>query len=195
MQAKKIAIKLLDNFENYICQVLLSIFITLLFIEILARELFNHSLSWEEELARFAFVWFVFLGASYAARLAAHNRVTFQFKFLPKTVANYIEAFSDAIWVLFNIVIIYKSVFLIQSMFEYPYITPTLGWSMAYVYMIFPLAFTVMTIRIIQVNYMKLVMHIDIRDPDKIEIDEDMSVDEDVSADIDPVSDQKGGTP
>jgi len=195
MQAKKIAIKLLDNFENYICQVLLSIFISLLFIQILARELFNYSLSWEEELARFCFVWFVFLGASYAARLAAHNRVTFQFKFLPKMVGNYIEAFADAIWVLFNIVIIYKSVFLIESMFEYPYITPTLGWSMAYVYMIFPLAFTVMTIRIIQVNYMKLVMHIDIRDPDKIEIDEDLSVDEDVSADIDPVSEQKGGTP
>lgn len=195
MQVKRTIIKLLDNFENYICQVLLSIFISLLFIQILCRELFNYSLSWEEELARFAFVWFVFLGASYAARLAAHNRVTFQFKFLPKTVANYIEAFADAIWVLFNIVIIYKSVLLIKSMFEYPYITPTLGWSMAYVYMIFPLAFTVMTIRIIQINYLKLVMHVDIRDPDKIEIDEDLSMAEEVSTDADTSADREGGTP
>ncbi len=195
MQTKRFAKKFFDNFESYVCQFLLCFFISLLFIQILCRELFNYSLSWEEELARFAFVWFVFLGASYAARLSAHNRVTFQFRWFPKTVANYIEAFADAIWVLFNIVIIYKSSLLILSMFEYPYITPTLGWSMAYVYMIFPVAFTLMTMRIIQVNYLKLVKHVDIRDPDKIEADVDLSLDEDVSPDNESANGRKGGTP
>ncbi len=179
MQAKRFAKKFLDNFESYICQILLSIFITLLFIQILCREIFNYSLSWEEELARFAFIWFVFFGASYAARLSAHNRVTFQFRWFSKTTANYIEAFADAIWVLFNLVIIYKSSMLIISMFEYQYISPTLGWSMAYVYMIFPLAFTAMTIRIIQVNYLKLVKHVDIRDPDRIEAEVDLAIADD----------------
>ena len=45
---------------------------------------------------------------------------------------------------------------------------------MAYVYMIFPLSFSVMTIRIVQVNYLKIVKGIDIRDPDKIEVDAEM---------------------
>jgi TRAP-type C4-dicarboxylate transport system permease small subunit len=69
---------------------------------------------------------------------------------------------------------IYKSIFLIRSMLQYPYISPTLGWSMAYIYMIFPLSFTAMTIRIIQVNYLKIVKGIDIRDPDKIDMDEEL---------------------
>jgi C4-dicarboxylate transporter DctQ subunit len=174
MKAKEMFKRLLDNVESYICQFLLSFFIILLFIQIIGREVFSVNISWGEELARFSFVWFVFFGASFAARLAAHNRVTFQFKWFSKKTANYIEAFADLIWILFNIVIIYKSIFLIKSMLQYPYISPTLGWSMAYIYMIFPLSFSVMTIRIIQVNYLKIVKGIDIRDPDKIEVDKEL---------------------
>ena len=42
---------------------------------------------------------------------------------------------------------------------------------MKYVYMILPLAFTIMTIRIIQANYLKLVKGIDVRDPEKAEVE------------------------
>lgn len=171
MSAKAFIIRFLDNIESYICQVLLSFFIILLFIQIILREVFNQNISWGEELARFSFVWFVFFGASFAARLYAHNRVTFQFNWLSPKVADLILAFSDLIWIVFNVVIIYKSITLIISMMEYPYISPTLSWSMAYVYLIFPLAFTAMTIRIIQVNYLKLVKGVDISDPEKIKVD------------------------
>ena len=135
--------------------------------------MFNVNISWGEELARFSFVWFVFFGAVAAARLAAHNRVTFQFKKFSKRTQNYIEGFADLIWLIFNGVMIYKSIYLINSMMEFTYTSPTLGWDMAYVYFIFPMAFTLMSIRIIQVNYLKLVKGIDIRDPDKVDIEEE----------------------
>lgn len=179
MKTKAFFKRFFDNFESYICQFLLSFFILLLFLQIILREVFDRNISWGEELARFAFVWFVFFGASFAARLAAHNRVTFQFKLFSPRVADYILAFSDLLWILFNVVIIYKSIFLIKSMLQYPYISPTLGWSMAYVYMIFPLSFTAMTIRIIQVNYLKLVKGIDISDPDKIQVQEQLDMAQD----------------
>lgn len=162
-----------NNFESYVCQFLLSFFVLLLFVQIIFREVFNYTLSWGEELARFSFVWFVFFGAVVAARLAAHNRVTFQFKKFPKKVQNYIEAFADLIWLSFNLVMIHKSVFLIKSMMQFTYTSPTLGWNMAYIYFIFPIAFTLMSIRIIQVNYLKLVKGIDIRDPDKVDLEEE----------------------
>ena len=173
MKMKKIAMAVLDNVESYICQFLLSFFIILLFIQIISREVFSVNISWGEELARFSFVWFVFFGAVVAARLAAHNRVTFQFKKFSKKTQNYIEGFADLIWLIFNGVMIWKSVYLINSMMEFTYTSPTLGWDMAYVYFIFPMAFTLMSIRIIQVNYLKLVKGIDIRDPDKVDIEEE----------------------
>jgi len=173
MNGKKLIKRFFDNFESYVCQFLLSFFIILLFIQIIFRELFNYTLSWGEELARFSFVWFVFFGAVVAARLAAHNRVTFQFKKFSKKTQNYIEGFADLIWLIFNGVMIWKSIFLIKSMMQFTYTSPTLGWNMAYVYFIFPIAFTLMSIRIIQVNYLKLVKGIDIRDPDKVDLEEE----------------------
>lgn len=173
MKEKSKLLRFFDNFESYVCQILLSFFICLLFIQVVFRELFSYTLSWGEELARFSFVWFVFFGAVVAARMAAHNRVTFQFKMFSKRTVNYIEAFADLIWLSFNVVMIHKSIFLIKSMMQFTYTSPTLGWNMAYVYYIFPISFTLMSIRIIQVNYLKLVKGVDIRDPDKVDLDEE----------------------
>ena len=48
----------------------------------------------------------------------------------------------------------------------------TLGFEMKWVYVVLPAAFTLMTIRILQVNYLKLVKGVDLRDPDKIDVDD-----------------------
>ncbi len=57
--------------------------------------------------------------------------------------------------------------------------TPTLGWQLQHVYLILPVAFTLMTIRVIQVNYLKLVKGIDPRDPDKVEVEDMLELVED----------------
>jgi C4-dicarboxylate transporter DctQ subunit len=186
----KTALKILDNFESYLCQILLVFFVCLLFLQIVLRLVFglmdtlSHyiaffekydlpaSLPWGEELSRFAFVWFVFFGATFAARLAAHNRVTFQFKIFPKIVGNISTVLSDLVWIAFNTTMIFFSISVIKEGFEYPEYSPTLDWVMAYVFMIFPIAFSLMNIRIIQVNIMKYVLKMEIIDVDKIEVSE-----------------------
>jgi C4-dicarboxylate transporter, DctQ subunit len=47
----------------------------------------------------------------------------------------------------------------------------TLGIPMKYLYLILPIAFSLMTLRVLQVNYYKLVKGIDIRDPQTQELD------------------------
>ena len=189
MRAKSI-VKFFDNVESYICQVLLVFFVCLLFLQVVLRlvfggahflshyiAFFEHyplpaSLAWGEELSRFAFVWFVFFGATYAARLAAHNRVTFQFKLFPKIVGNISTFLSDLVWIVFNSVMIYYSIIVIREGFEFPEYSPTLDWVMAYIFMIFPIAFTLMNIRIIQVNVMKYILKIELADVDKVDTED-----------------------
>lgn len=127
------------------------------------------SIAWGEELSRFAFVWFVFFGATYAARLAAHNRVTFQFKLFPKIAGDVSTVISDLIWIGFNCVMIYYSIAVIKEGFEFPEYSPTLDWVMAYIFMVFPITFFLMNVRIIQVNIMKHILKIEIADVDKID--------------------------
>ncbi len=162
----------MDNFESYVCQILLSFFVVILFLQIALRVCFNYVIPWSEEISRFAFVWFVFFGAAYAARLAAHNRVTIQFKLFPKIVQDISFILTDIIWIIFNLILIKKSIEIIQDLTEFPFMSPALQWSMAYVYWIFPISFALMTIRIIQVNVMKYILNVDIKDVDKVDLEE-----------------------
>ena len=171
MDFKRIFFKFLDNFESYICQALLAFFVVLLFIQILLREFFEYSISWGEELATYLFVWFVFFGACYACRLAAHNRVTFQFKMFPHRVAVAIEAFADLIWVIFNVYFVYLSYTFVFKKMNVFWKSQTMGIPMKYFYAVLPIAFVLMTIRVIQINYLKLVKGVDIRDPDALEVE------------------------
>ncbi|MGX5220486.1 MULTISPECIES: TRAP transporter small permease [Pseudomonas] len=170
MKSSSRLFNIIDNLENYICRVLLALFVIILFAQILSRNLFNHSLSWTEELVTYMFVWFAFFGASYAAKLAAHNRVTFQFKLMPRKVAVALEALSDLIWICFNCYFVYLSVMFFMKANVF-WKSQTLGVPMKYLYLILPIAFSLMTLRVLQVNYYKLVKGIDIRDPEAQELD------------------------
>jgi len=167
----KKSITVLDNIEGYLCKFFLSFFVILLFFQVIMRTVFQNSLAWSEEASRFAFVWFAFLGASYAARLGAHNRVTFQFKLFPKIVGDVSQLIADGIWLVFNAIMTVKSIEVIRDMMEYPFYSPALDIPMQYVYMLFPFTFTLMSVRIIQVNILKHMLKREIVDVDDVSSD------------------------
>ena len=159
-----------DRFESHVCRVLLACFVTLLFVQILSRQLLGTSITWIEELSVILFVWFAYFGASYAARITAHNRISFHLSLLPRRTARRIEALGDAFWVGFNLVFIWYAIEFISRL--RPFVrAQTLGWEMRYVYLALPVAFGLMTLRILQVNYLKLVRGIDPADPDRVSIE------------------------
>ncbi len=160
----------LDKFESVVCRILLVAFVCLLFAQIVSREIFGESITWIEELSVFMFVWFVYFGASYATKISAHNRVTFQYSWLPPSVTKWIEAFADLLWLFFNCYFIYLSADFVFNKMNLFWKAQTLGIPYKYIYVILPLAFTLMSIRILQVNYNRLIKNIDPVDPDKIEV-------------------------
>lgn len=164
--------KFVDNIESYLCRALLATFVCLLFLQVVVRTLFNFSFSWLEELSVYMFVWFVFFGASYAAKMSAHNRVTFQFRFLPSGAIKYIEAFADLFWIAFNVFFVYLSIDFIFNKMNRFQSSQTMGFHLSWVYIVLPIAFSLMTIRVLQVNYRKLILKEDLRDPDAIDLDE-----------------------
>lgn len=174
MKPQSLFFNLLNNIESYICRLLLAVFVTLLFAQILLRGFLGYSISWVEELSTYLFVWFAYFGASHAAKMAAHNRVTFQFKPFPKIVSTIGEFIADMIWVAFNLYFVYLSYDFVFNKMNLFWKSQTLGVPMKYFYMVLPVAFALMTIRVLQVNYLKLVKGVDIRDPDSCELEDVM---------------------
>lgn len=165
----------LDKLESYACRTFLASFVTLMFVQVIARNIFGRSISWIEELSVILFVWFAYFGASYATRMAAHNRITFHIKALPRHTGRIVEAIGDAFWIIFNVVLIWYSVKYIGGLKPFVKVQ-TLGIPMKWVMAPLPVAFVMITIRIVQVNYMKLVKGIDPRDPDAVDIGNDLFV-------------------
>lgn len=168
---KKSILKLLDQFESYICQFLLVFFVVILFMQIILRAI-NMSLYWTEEIARYAFLWFILFGASYATRLACLNRVTMQFTKFPEWVKSVALLVGDFIWLCFALAMAWFGYQAYMDLVEFPYHTPALDWSLSKIYLIFPISFLLMAIRIIQVNVIKYVLKQEIADPDQEAIKE-----------------------
>ena len=168
---KKALVALLDHFESYICQFLLVFFVVTLFAQIILRSI-NMSLSWTEEIARFAFIWFILFGACYATRLSALNRVTLQFSKFPRWVTTACLLISDGVWFCFCLVMAWYGYTAVMDLVEFPYHTAALDWDLSKVYLVFPLSFILMAIRIIQVNVIKFILKKEIADPDQEAIKE-----------------------
>lgn len=171
---KKICLAILDHFESYICQVLLVFFVVTLFLQIIMRAL-NHPLSWSEEVSRYAFLWFILFGACYATRLCALNRVALQFSKFPDWVAKYCLLLSDVIWLGFALVMAWYGYLAYLDLAEFPYYTPALDWDLSKIFLVFPISFVLMAIRIVQVNVIKFILKEEIADPDQAAIEESAS--------------------
>jgi TRAP-type C4-dicarboxylate transport system permease small subunit len=161
----------LNNIETVLCEALLSVFVMLLFAQIIARQMFGYSIAWSEELSTYLFVWFAYLGAVVAAKMSAHNRVTFHFQFMPKWLAKALLTVADLLWVAFNLYFVWLSYDFVFNRMNLFWKSQTLGLPMKYFYMILPIAFTLMSLRILWNMYLSVCKGVELIDPETAEIE------------------------
>ena len=171
MSSPRPFLKWLNNLETLLCELLLATFVLLLFTQIVARQVFQYSIAWSEELSTYMFVWFAYLGAVVAAKMSAHNRVTFHLQFMPKAVAKSMLVLADLLWVAFNSYFVYLSYDFVFHRMNLFWKSQTLGVPMKYLYMILPVAFTLMSIRILYNVYLTVFKGVELIDPEAAEIE------------------------
>lgn len=146
----------LDNLDQHLAVISLSITILLLGTQVVSRYVFNFPIAWAEEISRFTFVWAVYMGVSVAARQNEHIRVVAHLKLLfPKSVSNKIILVGDIITLTFSLILTVFGVRVIISMLEFPFVAPVTGISMVWIYTIIPIAFLALSIRTIQMFFLK----------------------------------------
>lgn len=77
----------------------------IIFIQVVCRYVFQNSLTWSEEMARYMFVWLVYFSVSYTARREKHIRIDAAINLYPKKARPYIEILSEVIVLGFAIFI------------------------------------------------------------------------------------------
>lgn len=155
----------LNDIETLVCEWLLALFVILLFAQVVSRQLFGYSIAWSEELSTYMFVWFAYLGAVVAAKMSAHNRVTVHMQYLPNWLAKTMMTLADLLWVAFNLYFVWLSYDFVFNRMNLFWKAQTLGVPMKYIYMILPVAFTLMSLRVLWNIYLSVFRGEELLDP------------------------------
>ncbi|WP_296972116.1 TRAP transporter small permease [Tepidanaerobacter sp. EBM-38] len=94
-----------ENLEMSICVVLMSVMTVLIFVQVIMRYVFSNSLSWSEELARYVFIWLIYLGISYGAKIRKHIKIDAAMKLFPASIRPYVTIVGDICFFLFAVYI------------------------------------------------------------------------------------------
>jgi TRAP-type C4-dicarboxylate transport system permease small subunit len=144
-----------DKFEEVIGVVILGVLMTLIFIGVMMRLLFNSGMPWQEEISRVFYVIVVYLGASYGIRSEDHIRITALTEVLPEKGRKILGIITDIIWGAFNIAIVVISMDLYQHMKSFFGKSAVLEIPLHFIFLTIPLGFLLLTFRMIQSYFRK----------------------------------------
>jgi TRAP-type C4-dicarboxylate transport system permease small subunit len=82
--------------------------VILIFFQIIMRYVFNNSLSWSEELARYIFIWQVWLGAGVGIRMKGQIRIEILLKKLGPKGSKWLNVLALSILLLFCIFLVFS---------------------------------------------------------------------------------------
>ncbi len=141
---------LYEHLEEWLSSTFLAIMILCLALQVLVRMVTGSGLDWAEEMSRFTFIWAVYIGSSLTAKRGAHVRLSAQFLLVPVGVRLFFHILADALWVAANIFFVAIGAQMVARALQFPETSPTLGITKAYVEMIIPVAFLMMSYRTVE---------------------------------------------
>lgn len=134
----RVLLKALDLVNEISSVAMLLVTIVVVFMAAASRYVFKNPLPWTEEVARFAFIWLVFLGISIAERKRVHFRITY-------FVSNFPEGSKKIIWVFNELAILVALVILLVESIAFTKmgargISAVMELRLQYIYVALPLA-------------------------------------------------------
>lgn len=139
------------HLEETICCIALSIIACSVFLQVIMRYIFSAAPSWSEEVASFAMVWAVYMGASLCVRERFHIRIMAGVMLLPLPLARIIVVFSDLLAALFCVFMLVVSVEYLGVLLRFTSRTPSLGINEFYPQSILVIGYGLILIRMLQI--------------------------------------------
>ncbi|HCR98135.1 MULTISPECIES: TRAP transporter small permease [Halomonas] len=146
--------KVMKWFDEYaeisVCVVLMSTMTVLLAVQVFMRYVMGASLSWSEEIARYLFIWLIYLGISYGAREMRHIKIDAALDLFPRRIRPAIVILGDLLFLAFALYIVWTSWSVIERQMMLGQTSPAVGLPMWIVYAAPFVGFAITGVRQIQ---------------------------------------------
>ncbi|MFZ0614327.1 MAG: TRAP transporter small permease [Desulfobacterales bacterium] len=142
--------KVLTFFEEWTLFITVMVALGSLFVNVVLRYGFNHSLAWSEELVRVVIIDTTFIGCSAAVKNRSMIKIDASVQLLPK-LKNALSLFSNFTILIFGALMIYYGWLMAALQVRTHQKTIILQIPLVYLYAVLPLMGAMMIIRVVQV--------------------------------------------
>lgn len=129
---------ILDRVLKYTLTLLIVILTLSVFLQVLIRFVFKSPLPWTEEVARIAFVYCIFVGATIAVRENSHLNVDFLLVVLPQRVARAAVFLGMLLVGMFLVFVTWQGIVLVMA--TGVQMSPVMQVPFRYLYLILPVS-------------------------------------------------------
>lgn len=150
MTAKQIIQKIDQEGERWLVLPLYTMIVLTIFMEVFRRFFLSYSSIWAEEIARYAFIYIAWIGASYAIRERAHIRIDVILPLLSNRWRTIVFIFGDIVTLILAVVCVYWSMEPVINSIHFGSVTHGLRISQAWFLFAVPLGFSMMIFRLFQ---------------------------------------------
>lgn len=124
----KVVLKELDKTEERVIFALMSVSLSILFIQVVTRYLFAYSFSWGEQLVRVFFVWVTMMGISLCGKYGMHITIDALNLVLPKKVIRVNDIIANIVTILIGLFLSFLIFQLIKMQVANSQMFSTMPW-------------------------------------------------------------------
>ena len=139
-----------DNAERWLLLGFYAMIVATIVVEVVRRFVLSYSSIWGEEIARYAFIYLAWVGASAAVKERAHIRIDVLLHYLSNRAKAVIYLIGDFCMLGLAILAVYTAIESLQISLKFGSVTHGLRISLAWFLAAVPLGFSLMTYRLAQ---------------------------------------------
>lgn len=150
MTAKSFLKKIDENGERYLLLPLYAMIVITIFMEVFRRFLLSYSSIWAEEIARYAFIYVSWIGASAAIKERAHIRIDVLLNVFGEKTKAVFYIIGDVVTIGLAVAAFWWSMETVMTSLKFGSVTHGLRVSLTWFLAAVPLGFAMMIFRLIQ---------------------------------------------
>ena len=139
-----------DNAERWLLLVFYAMIVATIVVEVVRRFVLSYSSIWGEEIARYAFIYLAWVGASAAVKDRAHIRIDVLLHYLSSRGKAAVYLFGDVCMLGLAVLALYTAIESLQISLRFGSVTHGLRISLAWFLAAVPLGFSLMIYRLAQ---------------------------------------------
>ena len=137
-----------DNAERWLLLVFYAMIVATIVVEVVRRFVLSYSSLWGEEVARYAFIYLAWVGASAAVKERAHIRIDVLLHYLSSRAKAAVYLLGDLCMLGLAVLALYTAIESLEISFKFGSVTHGLRISLAWFLAAVPLGFSLMIYRL-----------------------------------------------